>query len=424
LPVVFLLLLYKLLAEEKCPIAKLGRNLGLMFLVIIIVAGWFYMRNWLHFNKVFVSNWDCSLMSPQSRWWQDPGFHTYKYFCQFGKVFTAPYFAGTYSFFDSLYSTFWGDAFLGGKAVYMFRPLWNYEYISAVYLLAIPATLAIIIGAVCAISNVIRKANKIWLLMLGSVFVLVCSIVYINLQIAYYSAAKAFYGLGAILPISLIFSFGFDSLNNWLRDKKLSFLRVVLYGWFGTLILAILLSIFVRPNQVYVIPDLLVLAKQGKLDQVVTYYTQLVYDDPNNWDAHYELAKAYILQHNHNKAIEHYKKTLQLSYDGPNLLNNLALALINKPDATWADKTQAVQYAELSCQLTGYLQIQPVLTLASTYAGTEQSVKAIMTAEKAIKLAVSSGQADLAEKTQEWLQRYKMRQVPSKPSPIENDAKP
>ena len=64
LPVIFLVLLYKLLSEEKRSITKLGRNLGLMFLVIVVVAGWFYVRNWMHFGKVFVGNWDCSLISP------------------------------------------------------------------------------------------------------------------------------------------------------------------------------------------------------------------------------------------------------------------------------------------------------------------------------------------------------------------------
>jgi hypothetical protein len=415
LPVIFLVLLHKLLYEEKCPITKLGGNLGWMFLVIVVVAGWHYVRNWMHFGKAYVTPW----VSP---WWQDPGFHTYRYFCQFGKVFTVPYFAGTYSFFDSLYSTFWGDSFFGGIIVYMFRPPWNYEYTSAVYLLAIPATLAIIIGIVCAIGNIIRTANKSWLLILGSLFAATYSIVYLNLQIPYYCHAKAFFGLGVILPISLIFAFGFDYMDNWLKDKKLSLLRVVLYGWFGTLILAILLSFFAGPNQVCVIP-LHILAKEGKLDKAVAYYKQLVQNDPNDWDAHHELAKAYILHRNHDKVIEHYKKALKLRQNSYILLNNIASELMNNAEATLADKRKAVEYAEQSCRLTGYLELWPVMTLVSAYVGTEQSAEAIMTAEKVIKLAVSSGETDVAENTRKWLEQYK-QQVQLKPSPVEDDIKP
>ena len=295
---------------------------------------------------------------------------------------------------------------------------------SAVYLLAIPATLAIIIGMVCAIGNMVRTANKIWLLILGSLFAVAYSIVYINLQIPYYGQVKAFYGLGVILPISLIFAFGFDYLDHWLRDKKLSFLRMVLYGWFGTLILAILLSLFVRPSQVHVVPNLDTLAKQGRLGQAVTYYTQLLDDNPNDWDAHNELARAYILHRKYDEAIKHYEKTLQLRHEWPEVLHNLAWALINKPNATWADKTQAVQYAELSCQLTGYLQTQLVLNLADAYVATGQSPQAMMAAEKVIKLAASSGQRDLVEKTQKWLQLYKLQQTYSEPPAVEDDVKP
>jgi hypothetical protein len=421
LPVIFLVLLYKLLSEEKCSITKLGRNLSLIFLVIVVVAGWFYVRNWMHFGKVFAANWDCSLVSP---WWQDPGFHTYKYFCQFGRVFTVPYFAGTYSLFDSLYSTFWGDAFFGGGAAYVCRPPWDYEYMSAVYLLAIPATLAIIIGTVCAIGNMVRTASKIWLLILGSLFAMAYNIVYVNLQIPHYNVAKAFYGLGAILPISLIFAFGFEYMDNRLKDKKLSLLRVVLYGWFGTLILAILLSLFARPSQVRVAIDLGAFAKQGKLSQAVTYYMQLLHNDPDDWYVHNELASAYIFQDNYDKAIEHYKKALQLRRNWPNTLHNLSWALLNKPNATLADKTQAVQYAELSCQLTGYRQVKLVLNLSDTYAAAGQSTQAVITAEKAIKLDASCGQSDLAEKTRKRLQLYKLQQTYSEPPLVEDDVKP
>ena len=236
LPVIFLVLSYKLLSEQEGSLGRLADYLGLMLFLIVVVAGWFYLRNLAHFGKPFVNNWDRSL---GFHWWQDPGFHTYKYFCRFGKVFSLPYFIGFYSFFDSLYSTFWGDSFVGGVSAYAHRTPWNEEYMSAVYLLSLPATPIIIIGTLCAIRNAVFAASKIWLLILGSLLIMAYSLIYMNLKMPYYSVAKTFYFMAVLLPISLIFACGFDYLDKWLRGKSLSILRATLYGWFGTLALAI-----------------------------------------------------------------------------------------------------------------------------------------------------------------------------------------
>ena len=404
LPVIFLILLYKLLSEEKSPFVKLARYFSLMLLPIVAVAGWFYVRNWIHFGKPLVGNWDPLLGFD---WWQDPGFHTYRYFCQFGKVFCLPYFAGFYSFFDSIYSTFWGDGQLGGQAMYSNRPPWNYEYMSSVYLLSVPATLAIIIGTFRAISKAVLGANKFWLLILGSLFVVIFSIVYINLQIPLYAQAKAFYGLCAVMPISLIFAFGFDYVDGWLRDKNLFLLRGILYGWLGTLVLAIFFSFLVRPAQMQTPLNLLALAREGKLDQAFAHYRHSLHNDSNDYNAHRNLAFAYTLQGKYNDAVEHYEKTLQLKRDWPEVLNNLALLLANKPDATDSDRLQSVRYAKRSCELTGYLQAKMLYTLADAYGASGKSSDAIKTAEKAINLANAEGKKKLAEKIRERLQFYK-----------------
>ncbi|MHC4526486.1 MAG: hypothetical protein ACYS29_01305 [Planctomycetota bacterium] len=243
LPVIFLVLLYKLVSEKQCHRFGLMKYLGSMSLIIIVVAGWFYLRSWMHFGKAFVGIWDHLLVF---EWWQDPGFHTYKYFCQFGRVFSLPYYAAFYSFFDSIYSTFWGDGLFGGQGEFANRPPWNYEYMSVVYLLAVPATLAIVIGTVRVTADAVFGGNKLWLPMLGSIFVLFYSIAYMCLRIPIYSMAKAFYGLSAILPISLIFASGFYCVDKWLKNKNLSLIRAVLYGWLGTLALTIYFTFLVR----------------------------------------------------------------------------------------------------------------------------------------------------------------------------------
>jgi hypothetical protein len=407
LPVIFLILLYKLLYEERCPLVRLGGYLGLTALLIVTVAAWFYARNWIHFGKVFIGNWD---PSSGFHWWQDPGFHTYKYFCRFGKVFCLPYFAGFYSLFDSLYSTFWGDGFLGGTTAYAYRPPWNYEYMSAVYLLSIPASLFIIIGTLLAIGKVVSQVNKFWLLILGLVFVVIHSLVYMSFRIPYYAQAKAFYGLFVILPVSLIFALGFDYVDRWLRDKNLSLVRALLYGWFGMLALAIFSCFFVRPAQVHKELNLSALAKQGKLDQAIAHYTQVLHDDSDNHDGHYNLATAYALQGKNSNAAEHYKKALELRPDWPATLNGLSYMLHKKPYPTGSDINQAIRYAKRSCELTGYLQAEPLCSLIDAYAVAGRFEEAIETAEKAINVAKTAGQKDLVQQIQRRLRLYKAKQ--------------
>ena len=138
---------------------------------------------------------------------------------------------------------------LGGQSAYIYSPPWNYEYISVVYILALPATLVIIIGTVRATTAAVFRANKVWLLILGSLFVAGFGMAYMNLRIPYYAQAKAFYGLFVVMPVALTFALGFDGLDGWLRDKGLLPVRIVLYGWFGTLALAIFFSFFVSPAQ-------------------------------------------------------------------------------------------------------------------------------------------------------------------------------
>ena len=403
LPVIYLLLLYKLIFEQRNCSVVLVKYLGVMTICILIAAGWFYLRNWIHFGKPLVGNWDSSI---GFAWWQDPGFHTYKYFCQFGRVFVLPYFAGFYSLLDSLYSTFWGDAFLGGAGDYEYCPPWNYEYTSAVYLLAIPFTAAIIIGIVRAVLRSILRADKFCLLILGAAFAIFFSLVAVNLQIPCYAQAKAFYGLAAVLPLSLIFALGFDIVDERLKNKGLFLVRAAVYGWFGTLALAIFFCFLVRPGQMEKKINLLELHQQGKISQVISYYNETIGQRPDGHNAHYQLATAYFLKGEYSIAAKHYKKALQLRPDWPDTLNNLALSLLNKPHTTGSDTIQALRYAKRACELTGYLRPQLLRTLSFAYAATKQSEKAVATAQRAIEFATSMGQKDLAQTIRRWLDRY------------------
>ena len=152
------------------------------------------------------------------------------------------------------------------------------------------------------------------------------------------------------------------------------------------------------------------LAREGRLNEAIIYYTRFLDKNPNSPDAHRELATSYALQGKYDDAVKHYKKALQLIPDWPGTLNNLSVLLTNKPNATALERVQAVRYAERCCQLTGYLWAESLVTLTDAYAAAGRVPFAIRTAEKAIKLAEAADEKDLAQEIQERLGLYKSDQ--------------
>jgi 4-amino-4-deoxy-L-arabinose transferase-like glycosyltransferase len=198
-----------------------------------LIAGWFYVRNWVHFGKPLVGNWD---PLAGTTWWQDPGFHTAHYFSRLGLSFEHPYFAGSYSFLDGLFSTFWGDGLYAGMANSADRPPWNYDALAVTYLLAIPAMVFFAIGMVQAIRQSLRQADRYWLPLVGVFAIYGFSIAYMALKIPAYAQIKASYGLYIVMPFALVCAEGFSVFERALRARYwLAPGKWVLYGWLGVI---------------------------------------------------------------------------------------------------------------------------------------------------------------------------------------------
>jgi hypothetical protein len=238
-----LFLLYKMIRVFPSRPGAVAARLGLFFLTLTAVAGWYYVRNVIHFGTPFVVNWNL----PGKLWWQDPGFHTLDYYIGFGESLRHPYFSGFHSFWDSLYSTFWGDAFLGGKGSPAGRhPFWNYDYMSAVYLLALPAVGLLTVGLVQGIRMAFRgkewNSRVTWAFLILTVFAVFIFFFYGTLKVPVYGQAKAFYLLGIMSPISVLWALGFGVIKDWLASSRFIVLRALFYGWLGTLLASIYLS--------------------------------------------------------------------------------------------------------------------------------------------------------------------------------------
>jgi hypothetical protein len=243
LPVVVIFLAYKMVCIDEKLLKEVTSRLGLLLLVVAAISGWYYVRNTIHFGRPFIINWNL----PGHQWWQDPGFHTIQYYLGFGETLRHPYFSCFHSFWDSIYSTFWGDGMIGGKAFLEGRPdAWNYDYMSSVYLLALPAVGVFVIGLYRGVQIALRDKERNSRLIMMFLILIIYSIgffiLFSTLKVPIYSQAKGFYGLSAIGPISVIFALGLAAIHNWLSSARLMVGRAIFYGWFGTLIAVIYLS--------------------------------------------------------------------------------------------------------------------------------------------------------------------------------------
>ena len=234
----------KILMRHPRPGAALMRFAALL-LPALVVCGWFYARNLVEFGRPLVGNWD--LPRPDRIWWSAPGFHTPQYYLRFGEVLVRPFYSGFVSFWDSLYSTLWGDGFVGGRAGVRVRHLaWNYQLMAAGYLLALPATALLALGFLRCALAALREREAERRAAFG-LLVLVCAtmgfgLFYVNLVLPYHGQARASYVLAITPVLALCFAWGLVGVDRWLAGRGWTPVRVLLFTWWGALLGVLYLS--------------------------------------------------------------------------------------------------------------------------------------------------------------------------------------
>src|SRR5215472_6513007 len=164
---------------------------------VALLAGWVYLRNWLYLGDPFVWNldaWQGKVL------WQFPGFHTPGYFLRFGDALTQPWYSAFHGFWDSLYTTLWGDGMLSGAGgVESFDGSWRLDWMAAVFLLALPATALVSLGWIRAAVGALRdeslRRRLALSLVVGLPPLFLASLVNLQVHFPFWSFAKAFYAL-------------------------------------------------------------------------------------------------------------------------------------------------------------------------------------------------------------------------------------
>jgi len=400
------------LNSRKSSVIDWSNKIGGMVLTCLAICGWHYVMVWWHHGKLVLGNWD--VKSP-FLCWQYPGYRTAGYYFHFGGVFVDPLCSGFRSYWDGLYSTLWGDGLASGVGSLAFCPPWNYGLMNSAMVLSTVISLIILIGIAITVIRLVRQSALDWAVMIGIIYLFACAIIFMTLRVPFYSEAKAFYALPALVPFSALMAAGWE----WLGRKN-NVIRNVLWMLLLMWVMTLYTSLWIRDSN-----------PQVHLDRGFGQLEERNYDESRQslalalqWtetpagslkdpafaqvdgEAHFYLGQ--IDEHNGNSTgtIDEYQKAVNVDENLTLALNNLAWILATSSNAELRDGTRAVQLAGRACDLTQYRETIMVGTLAAAYAEVGRFNDAIATAQKAIALAQQNHEQELAQTNQKLLALY------------------
>jgi protein O-mannosyl-transferase len=153
-----------------------------------------------------------------------------------------------------------------------------------------------------------------------------------------------------------------------------------------------------------------VLLEAGKTSEAITHLNEALQTGKNKADIYINLGTAYTQLGKYNLALENWTKAAELKTDNAELLNNMAWLLGTVDDTSVKNAAKAIELAQRACKLTGYNEAVYLDTLSAAYAGAGRFDEAKTAAEKAILIAKSKEQKDLAEEIQKRLKLYEAKQ--------------
>lgn len=152
------------------------------------------------------------------------------------------------------------------------------------------------------------------------------------------------------------------------------------------------------------------LRKEGRRTEAAEFYAAAARSLPDSAEAQHSLGTILMEENKAGEAMPHLREAVRLKPNWVEALNSLAWALATQPDSQFRDGAEAVRLATQACQLTGRTNVNALDTLAAAHAEAGQYVEASTTAGKALKLARSAGNANLAEQIEARLRFYKAGQ--------------
>ncbi len=205
-PPAVMLVMY-VLNKRRASIKYITLRALLVMGIIFIISGWYYIRNWIELGRPFVGGWE------SLAWWQDPGYRTVGDFFIFGRSLSVPIYSATQGFWDSLYSTLWLDGGLSGIGEYIFRPPWNYDFMSSGALLSLVPMSGMLVGVIVTLFKSSDKAYRPQFFAVLCVGIYGAALLYMYVTVPVWSTAKATYTLGLIPCYAILCVTGLEILS-------------------------------------------------------------------------------------------------------------------------------------------------------------------------------------------------------------------
>ena len=156
----------------------------------------------------------------------------------------------------------------------------------------------------------------------------------------------------------------------------------------------------------------------------IRQYEEAVRRNPDAADLRCKLGNALMNLDRVPEATRHFERAVQLDPKNAEAHNNLAWLLATRQGGPDGDSTKAVSLAERACELTENRTANCLGTLAAAYAAAGRFPEAVATAEKAIQVATSTGQAPLAKQIGDCLECYRAGRAYGEPPPPARQSTP
>ena len=168
----------------------------------------------------------------------------------------------------------------------------------------------------------------------------------------------------------------------------------------------------------------LALVQVGRLPEAIAQYQQALQSNPGNADGHSKLGAVLIATGHAQDARSQLEQALRINPDLIEAQNNLAWVLAILPPAEGGDPARAVAVAQRACERSGNRAPGYLDTLAAAYAAAGRFDDAVATAEKAIDLARSAGQAGLVKEIEARLELYRRGHAYRPPAAVTSPGNP
>jgi len=203
----------------------------------LTVAGWFYLRNWLHYGDPFAGNWD---YATGFHYEQSPGYRTAGFYTNLGALpWQLPERTSSSSFWEVMYATFWADP-LG---FFLPRTDARVDLLQSLILcLAVFPTAGIALGFLRACRFLVSDGwDHPFFILVTTGFWTLAAIVLFTLELPFYSTVRAFFGLSLIPAIGVFAGLGLEQMS-----RQLGRLRLLMYAELACLYGLILVLFTVR----------------------------------------------------------------------------------------------------------------------------------------------------------------------------------